>query len=202
MDKKLTVRIVRPDGQARTLQQKDPDKKADKPIVRIGQKAVSPEPEVVRTPAPAPDKKADIPAVITDKDYEQLVIRQGELYRQRSKLSNQLVDIAFDSTLEERQVIVNQILARVSEYNSLAEKKRFFEKHGKWPEIPPEKRKIPSDTEKKELLRQINNLRSNISKAKKAIEKYQHQPAKVHKYQQKKARLEIELQYAEELIRS
>lgn len=211
MDKPV-VKIYGQNGQARTLEQKvDKDTMDSRPKVVVHWE--SPEDSPVDKLVVMPDR--DTATVDTDsteekipqthipkddKDFEALIIRQGELYRQRSKLSNELVDIAFDSTQAERKVIVDQILAKVSEYNKLAEAKRFYEKHGKWPEQPEIKKKI-SDTEKQELLKQIQNIRSNISKAKKAVEKYQHQPTKVQKYQVKKARLEMELQYAEELIR-
>lgn len=143
--------------------------------------------------------KAKQEPMIYPKEIEEIKIRQGELYRQKCKLANELVDIVDNSTLEQRRELVAKILSNKDEYNQLAIAVKTWEKTG---ELPKKEEKIKlTDLQKHELLRKRMNVAANISKKKNLVRKYQHQPTKLVKYQNQQAKLEAELSEIDELLR-
>lgn len=136
---------------------------------------------------------------IYPKEIEEIKIRQGELYRHKCKLANELVDMVDSSTIEQRRDLVAKILANKEEYNQLAIAVKTWEKTG---ELPKKEEKIKlTDLQKHELLRKRMNVAANISKKKNLVRKYQHQPTKLVKYQNQQAKLEAELSEIDELLR-
>lgn len=137
------------------------------------------------------------------KKLEQVQIKQGELYRHKCKVANQLVDLPEDAPIDEAKRLVDEIDSIRKEYNLNAVAIRHFEKTGQWPTQPekPEKPKI-SELDKAELMQRLTNLRPNISKAKRAIDKHQRNPQKLVQYQQKLAALEAEKEEIENRLRA
>ena len=118
---------------------------------------------------------------------KELAIKQAELYRQRSKASNDLVRLGEKASVAERKPVVDEILALQEQYNALAEQKQYFEANG---QFQTDKKALPVlPTQKHELVRKRANLSSQISKARANIKKYQHNPAKLLQYQQKETQL-------------
>lgn len=139
---------------------------------------------------------ADVPssettARRTADPLAELKIKQADLYRQRSKASNDLVRLGEQVSVAQRKPVVEEILRLQDEYNTLAEQKRHFEEDGTLPQAPRPK-SLPTaglPHQKHELVRKRTNLASQISKAKANIKKYQHNPAKLLHYQQKETQL-------------
>lgn len=134
------------------------------------------------------------------QEVEQIRVIQGQLYNQKAMACNDLVDRVDTVNATECKALVDKILEIRAIYNANAEKIRHFEQHGELPAPEPEKPKL-SELDKVELIRKRQNVASQISKTKNAVTKYQHQPAKVVKYENKMARLQAELQEIDELLR-
>jgi hypothetical protein len=114
-----------------------------------------------------------------------IILRQSDIYTERALLSNTLADIATD---EERKVVVDKIEALTEEYNKLAEKKARIEAGTEPAETANDQPLKPMD--KGQLLLTRNNLRSQLSKAQKALD---NAPDNAEK-QEKVAKLKLQLQ--------
>jgi cell fate (sporulation/competence/biofilm development) regulator YlbF (YheA/YmcA/DUF963 family) len=145
--------------------------------------------------SPAPEIKLDnLP-----KEIEEIILIQGKLFNKKAVLSNSLVDLPESATDADRKQIVDQIVTLTEEYNRLADLKTEWQKTGKIPEIEV-KPKLDEST-KVQLLQERNNLRSNLTKTRKNLEKYQAQPAKVVKYREKEAQITARLNEIEEKLK-
>ena len=157
------------------------------------------EPVVQKVTIAPTTRQINIP---TPAEIDEMRIKQGELYRQKCKLANELVDIVDVSTLEQRKELVDQIIASKEEYNQLAVVVKHWEKTGQLlKKEEPVKVKL-TDLQKHELLRKRTNTAANVSKKKNMVRKYQHQPEKLLKYQSQQAKLEAEIQEIDELLRA
>jgi len=138
------------------------------------------------------------------QEIEEIKQNQGQLFRQKSKLANQLVDMVCKNTGNdqqgERKAIIDQIKELKNKYNSLAEQIRHWEKTGELPNLYEKPKNQLSQLDKSELLQRRNNTRANISKQRKLIHKHQHEPAKLVKYENKLEQLKAELKEIEDLL--
>ncbi|AHM62306.1 hypothetical protein D770_20285 [Flammeovirgaceae bacterium 311] len=183
------------DGKAEELQKKV------KPTITASSIRVLDQPVAAITEKPAAPVAAPVTPTPQDaEEADRIRVNQGELYRQKCKLANQLVDLAETGTQEQRKELVDLILFNKSIYNSNAIALQHFEKTGVLPREPePEKPKL-SEMDKVELLQRRGNVRANISKAKKLVERHQHNPSRVVIYQNKLASLQAELSEIEERL--
>jgi len=127
----------------------------------------------------------------TNAEYDSLITDRGRLFNERCTLSNSLADAATD---EERLEIANKIEAIEANRKTMLDKIIHFEQHGSFPAAAPAKAD-PEQTEmdKADLIKTRNNLRSQLSKAKKAALAKPDDVAK----QEKLAKLEVELNSVE-----
>lgn len=189
----IIVKVFYDDQEAIVLDTREKEKLKD-PEVKVlwedGQEPVS-----------KPEKLVPKPSTLQPKKIDEIQIRQGELYRQKCKLANKLVDIVDSSTQEQRKALVDQIMQAKEEYNHLAITLKHWKETGQLPKNDvPEKVKL-TDLQKHELLRRRTNTAANLSKKKNMVKKYQHQPGKLVKYQNEQAKLQAEIQEIDELLR-
>lgn len=159
----------------------------------------------IATPAtPAPNKAEDTGGVVvqlkprpepvapgTNAEYDSLISERSRLYSERCKLSNTLADAEND---EVRSEIVDKIEAIEKSRKAIGQKLKHFEEHGTFPveQLKPQEPEL-NELDRADLLKKRNNLRSQVSKARKAVEK---KPGDVTK-QEKLAKLEVELNTVE-----
>ncbi|TPE43970.1 hypothetical protein [Pontibacter mangrovi] len=132
-----------------------------------------------------------VPESGANAEYDSLVIERSHLYSERCKLSNTLADAETD---EARLEIVEKIEAIEKSRKAIGQKLKHFEEHGTFPveQVKPQEPEL-TELDRADLLKKRNNLRSQVSKAKKAVEK---KPGDVTK-QEKLAKLEVELNTVE-----
>lgn len=144
----------------------------------------------INTGTPAP-----MAAVVSPLD--ELVAEMQRLYTSRCQLSNCLAELEDDKA---RAEVVAQVLAHQDAYNALAIKKAYFDEHGKFPEAPVELTAgvtAENTNDRAELIILLGNLRSQRSKAKKAVET---DPENVEK-QEKLAKISVEAQAVADKIK-
>jgi hypothetical protein len=150
----------------------------------------------------ASESNSPLPEIKLDKlpkEIEEIILTQGKLFNKKAVLSNSLVDLPESASDADRKPIVDQIVSLTEEYNRLAELKTEWQKTGKIPDIEVKPRL--DESTKVELLQERNNLRSNLTKTRKNLEKYQTQPAKVVKYREKESQIIARLNEIEEKLR-
>ena len=128
---------------------------------------------------------------------DELVAEMQRLYTSKCQLSNCLADLESD---EARAEVAAQVQAHQDAYNALAVKKSYFEEHGKFPEEPVEMTAgvtAENTNDRAELIILLGNLRSQRSKAKKAVEA---DPENVEK-QEKLAKITVEAQAVADKIK-
>jgi hypothetical protein len=183
----MAVKIYHEDGTVEELVPKSQggqEKPAQNPVVET-QHVVSPE-------------KID-PSATDQEKYDQIVVKMGETYRHKQRICNHLVDVFETAGLERRQAIVNEIKELRTQYNELFYQKDHFERHGVFPIRNDGKIKL-TELQKDELVQKRLNIRSNISKAKSMVVKYQHKPEKLVQYQSKQVQLQAELDEIDGLL--
>lgn len=165
--------------------------KGEYKTIAIKKPATEPVKTEIKAKPTSEDQEAGFAAPGANAEYDNYIAERSRLHSERCKLSNTLADAQTD---EERQEIVDKIEAIERSRKAIATKLKYFDEHGAFPEAPvaPEQ-PLLSELDKAELLKKRNNLRSQVSKAKKAVEK---KPSDVAK-QEKLAKLEVELNSVE-----
>lgn len=149
-------------------------------------------PDVPAAPEPVPAPAVVLP-INADAEYLAIVNQMTQLHNERVKLSNTLEDLETDEQRSEASHKINSIQ---ESYNVLAVKKKHFDEFGKFPEAEPQDETPETDTKPVDLatlIKDRNNLRSRVSKAKKALIK---KPGDVKK-EEALAKMEVELNQLE-----
>jgi hypothetical protein len=120
-------------------------------------------------------------AIVDEEAYTLLTERIGKLYTEKAKLSNSLREQKTDE--QRRQVVgmIDHLEGQLAELNS---QKAYYDEHGKFPEAP----KSIEVKDPGALAGSLKNIRSNISKARAALER---NPGGVNK-REKLAKLEAQ----------
>lgn len=198
----MVIRILK-DGQSRELQSKQAPPKATAATIRVLNRQENAQASVQVKPltAPAPALTAPAaPLTAPPQEVEALRIEQGQLYREKCKTANQLVAIAETGTHAQAKALVDAIMAIKAKYNRNAAALRHYDQTGKLPEVEQPQKTDLSELQKHELLRELQNTRANISKARNMVKKYQHNPGKLVKYQTKQAQLIAEAEEIEKRL--
>ncbi|HEX8350261.1 MAG TPA: hypothetical protein VF598_09890 [Hymenobacter sp.] len=130
------------------------------------------------------------------KELEDITIKMGELYNRKNELSNQLGDA---ESRADRKHLVDEIDGLERDYNAMAIRKQQLER-GELPAEPaaePEQAGAPDLADQIfQATKEVKNLRSNLSKAKKS-EAAATSEAKKSEYAQKVGKLSAQLEEAE-----
>lgn len=148
------------------------------------------EPAPAATPeAPSEPGLAELAVALAPEalaQVEELTRQLAETHNQKAALSNQLGDC---ESRAERYHVVQEIEQKQTQYNELAAQKQAIVTTGALPAAPQE---LSPEAHATELVKRRNNLRSNLSKARKSAEAAKTE-AKRSEYEQKAGKLEVEL---------
>jgi DNA repair exonuclease SbcCD ATPase subunit len=188
------IKIIHENGQVETLRPKKQEQRPAKSKIRVLEDRPS-----IKTETAPPAKQADPADAVR---YDNIVVEMGRLLNSRRRVSNHLVDVYETAGLERRLNLVTEIRELKEQYNNLAVLRKYYETHGCFPRDEKNEKPKLNELQKHELFRRLTNVRTNISKAKRMLDKHQLNPEKVVQYEQKIAALEAEKEEINELLRS
>lgn len=149
----------------------------------------------------APEQEPAAPAhVITDleqTELDALEVQKGQLTRQRAQLSNQLADVPE----ADRAALVNQVLALDEEVRQLFTRQRNIALGQVEPEPTAAEPDAAPRPDRAELEQTIRNLRTRISKARKAHEEARTAEKRAG-YAEKLAKLQLEMEQMEMAVKA
>jgi len=198
------IKLIHEDGSTEILKPKEKEQKKEAKKKVVVNWTDEERPKSIPKPSnenAKPENPDNDQSLDTDQEnYDQIIVKMGEVYRHKQRMANHLADVYETAGLERRKAVVEEIKELRAQYNELFHLKDHFERHGVFPEQKGQKPKL-TDLQKHELLRRRGNVSANISKAKNMVKKYQHNPEKLVKYQSKQASLEAEIEEIDGLLR-